>query len=79
MEDAEEQHPLTLWTRTGTRGRWRPVAAVPTVQAALDLMRGSGDYTVQPRGRDPNLPPGCADDRQADDDEDRPEILEVLR
>lgn len=49
---------FTLWHRTGTRGRWRPVGTAPTRAAALDLIGASGktdgDWTVMPTDRDPN-------------------------
>lgn len=47
---------FVLWTRTGRRGKWRPIRAAAeaaTLTAALATLP-SGDYTTTPAGVDPN-------------------------
>jgi hypothetical protein len=48
--------PLTLWSRPGRGKPWVAVAEVPTLRAALDRMKGAGDFYVGEAGRDPNRP-----------------------
>ncbi len=44
---------FTVWQRKG-HGKWKRIGNAETEREALDLLRGSGSYTIQPSGRDPN-------------------------
>lgn len=45
-----------LWTRSGRRGKWRPIRAAEKAEALTNEMTKlpSGDYMTTPAGIDPN-------------------------
>ena len=44
---------LVLWFRRGKGERWRTIGSAQTQREVLELVRGSGEYVILPRGRRP--------------------------
>jgi hypothetical protein len=55
-EASEPTDGFALWFRSSTRAKWKRVATAQTTQELLTHMDqiGSGGFTLQPIGKDPN-------------------------
>jgi hypothetical protein len=55
-EPADVPGGFTLWHRSSRRAKWKRVFTGKTEREVLGFMdqAGSGDFTIQPAGKDPN-------------------------